>query len=217
MRDDRERIFGAIRRGLRGYSKFTADRNGKSPLKAHAPKNFELNFEKFKTELSLLDGEAVVLNDHSSISNFLLSRTKNNADVFIYDEIKSLYGASLSEIEKTRSVKFASDFDNNYDKREVAVFDAAISTCAACIAETGTIIIDNRMRLPAALATKLFIIAEPSELIASLDELFTDRFRNFKGSNLFLITGPSRTADIEKELVTGVHGPKEVYIIFFQH
>ncbi len=214
IQDDREKIFGKIRSGLRGYQKFTFDRSSKSPLKTTLAKNFGTQFEKFKKELAILGGEAVVLNDHSSISQFLLSHIQGSA--FIYDETESRFEAVISKIKKSREVKFSSDFENNYDKREVAIFDAAISTCATCIAETGTIVIENRMRLPAALATKLFIIAEPGDLIPSLDELFTDEFRNFKGSNLFLITGPSRTADIEKELVTGVHGPKEVYVIFFQ-
>jgi L-lactate dehydrogenase complex protein LldG len=70
------------------------------------------------------------------------------------------------------------------------------------------------MRLPAALAPKLFVVVDSGQLLASLDEFFTDSFGNTDASNLFLITGPSRTADIEKQLVKGVHGPKEIVVLF---
>ena len=35
-------------------------------------------------------------------------------------------------------------------------------------------------------------------------------------SMISLITGPSRTADIEKTLVMGAHGPKELYVFLIE-
>jgi L-lactate dehydrogenase complex protein LldG len=43
-------------------------------------------------------------------------------------------------------------------------------------------------------------------------EFLQDKYKNGLPSLITLATGPSRTADIEKTLVVGVHGPKEVYV-----
>ncbi len=210
MRDSRERIIAAIRHGLHGSEKFTAKRENRSPLKTVLGGNFEILFAKFQTELKILGGEAIVFNYEKEASKFIADHV--GSSVFVHDEVKSAHNNIMSGLKGP--VKTSSSFNPDYDKREAAVFESAIYPCLACIAETGTAVLASDVRLPAALATKLFIIAESELLIPSLDDFFTDKYKGFTGSNLFLITGPSRTADIEKELVTGVHGPKEVYVIF---
>ncbi|HUI31909.1 MAG TPA: LUD domain-containing protein [Candidatus Acidoferrales bacterium] len=210
MKDSREKIFAAIRHGLRESKKFVAIRNDRSPLKRILNGGFASLFEKFNSELKSLGGEAVVFDDEKDASKFISGHAGER--LFVYDEALSGHEHLIDEV--SVPVSMSSNFNFGYDKRDAAVFDSALSSCIACIAETGTVVTSNNMRLPAALATKLFVIAESRSLIPSLDDLFKDEYKDFKGSNLFLISGPSRTADIEKELVTGVHGPKEVYVIF---
>ena len=53
-----------------------------------------------------------------------------------------------------------------------------------------------------------------ARILTGLDELFTILPRPAETtSSMVLITGPSRTADIEQILVRGVHGPGEVYAV----
>lgn len=216
MEDDREKIFASIRRGLRGIDKYLADRNPKSPLKSKPGIDFDSLFAKFKIELSTLGGEAVVAASEAEAAEFVASHTQQDSSIFIYEEIKNERKAFTGVLSGPRQSRFGSEFEAGYDKRELANFDSAVTACAACIAETGTVVMKTNMRLPAALAARLFMIVERQKLLPSLDELFNDTFGGFEGSNLFLITGPSRTADIEKQLVKGVHGPKEVFVIFLQ-
>ena len=44
-----------------------------------------------------------------------------------------------------------------------------------------------------------------------------EKYGNNIPSLISFASGPSRTADIEKTLVTGVHGPKEVYVFLVDH
>jgi L-lactate dehydrogenase complex protein LldG len=50
--------------------------------------------------------------------------------------------------------------------------------------------------------------------IENVHQLMKQKYGDHIPSQMGLATGPSRTADIEKTLVVGVHGPKEVYVFF---
>lgn len=93
-----------------------------------------------------------------------------------------------------------------------------MSTCERLIARTGSILVsssDSHDRRVWALPDIHMVIAYSSQVVLSLKESLADLKIKHKGSfpaQTTLITGPSRTADIEKTLVMGAHGPKELYV-----
>jgi L-lactate dehydrogenase complex protein LldG len=96
--------------------------------------------------------------------------------------------------------------------------DAAITGCEYLVARTGTIVMSAAQqsgRTASVYAPIHICIAYSSQLVFDLKDALESMKLRY-GSNMpSLITfasGPSRTADIEKTLVTGVHGPKEVYL-----
>ena len=95
--------------------------------------------------------------------------------------------------------------------------DAAITGCEFLVARTGTIVMSTRQqsgRTVSVYAPVHICIAYTSQLVYDIrDALQTIKEKYGAGmpSLISFATGPSRTADIEKTLVTGVHGPKEVY------
>jgi L-lactate dehydrogenase complex protein LldG len=63
------------------------------------------------------------------------------------------------------------------------------------------------------------VVAFTSQLVPDLKsafQLIKNKYNGKLPSMLSAITGPSRTADIEKTLVLGAHGPKELYVFLVQ-
>ncbi|TML10382.1 MAG: lactate utilization protein C, partial [Actinobacteria bacterium] len=55
-------------------------------------------------------------------------------------------------------------------------------------------------------------LVERDRILPGLDELFT-RLGTDLPSALAIVTGPSRSADIEQRLAVGVHGPGDVHVL----
>jgi L-lactate dehydrogenase complex protein LldG len=105
-------------------------------------------------------------------------------------------------------------------KAEAFAADAGITGADYAIAETGTIALHPRAGLSrlVSLAPPVHIaVVERGSVLPSLDELFVlERESLLRGelpSYMNLISGPSRTGDIEATIVQGIHGPLETHLV----
>jgi L-lactate dehydrogenase complex protein LldG len=108
--------------------------------------------------------------------------------------------------------------------------DELRSLCATCaygissadfaLADTGSLVmISSReeARLVSLLPPAHIAVLPASRLLTGLDELYSILPRPAEQtSSMVLITGPSRTADIEQILVRGVHGPGEIHVVIVE-
>jgi L-lactate utilization protein LutC len=105
------------------------------------------------------------------------------------------------------------------DRTREAFFqaDIGISGVDHLIAETGTVALLCRPAEPRSLSLLPPVhiaIADHTQILADLFDLFTlPSWSQTIPSCLSLITGPSKTGDIELRLVTGVHGPGELHVV----
>lgn len=96
-------------------------------------------------------------------------------------------------------------------------YDVGISTAQVAIAETGTLLLESeaeRHRLVSLVPPIHIAIVDRANICLTLGEALTEISRPGELSRtITLITGPSRTGDIELTLTIGVHGPQELYVI----
>jgi L-lactate dehydrogenase complex protein LldG len=99
---------------------------------------------------------------------------------------------------------------------------AGITFCNFCLADTGTVVLestDEEMRLATTLPELHFIIADPTKILVdnlAASEPMTTFHQGSDPKFIAYITGPSRTADIERVLTIGCHGPREVHILLVE-
>lgn len=111
---------------------------------------------------------------------------------------------------------------SNFTHQEVATCQASITDCEYLVARTGSIFLSSAPQSGRATSvyTPIHIcIAYTNQLVYDIGDglkLMQEKYGNNTPSLITLATGPSRTADIEKTLVVGVHGPKEVFIFLVE-
>jgi L-lactate dehydrogenase complex protein LldG len=104
---------------------------------------------------------------------------------------------------------------------EFEKFSVGITGADYLIARTGSILVRTVSaggRRLSVLPPVHIVIAREKQLVFSLDEALANLY-NTEGSWSYatIITGPSRTSDIEKQLVLGAHGPKRLILLLIKN
>ena len=155
---------------------------------------------------------------------------KVNGSVYLFSSQKELFqklNEFLSEFNQNNVVCFEEEIIAGL---EVANFpltkftdipeniEVGITGCEYLIAHTGSVMVSSAQKG----GRRMFVyppihivVARRNQLVDYLENAYSNLIQKY-GKNLqshvALITGPSRTADIEKTLVMGAHGPRELHV-----
>jgi len=166
--------------------------------------------ESFAYEFTNSGGHFIYCQDRAeALKNFqLLAESRNWQEVLCAP--KSLFSYLIH-----KKLSFIREF--NPDNKTAS---ACITDCEAAIARTGSVLLSSRQnhgRVSPVYYPVHILVVTPNQLVHDIEdglEFIRKKYNGQLPSMVSLTTGPSRTADIEKTLVTGVHGPREVFCFF---
>jgi L-lactate dehydrogenase complex protein LldG len=186
--------------------------------------------DRFRKEFSEVSGEMAVCSDTESVIDAIkdLIRSSHFGMVAISRhalclrlQLEEKLRAELPQIQFVDDVMDSENsFERNRLREKLSVVDLSITGAEYLIADIGTIVaISNPQasRQISLLPAAHLVVATPDQIFPNMAELFKHIWEKHRdalpGSALTLITGPSRTADIEKVLIRGVHGPTRLLAI----
>ncbi len=184
--------------------------------------------ERFALEVNAVGGEAFVVSDLEAAGrqlHALLAEAAARSAVCWKHALLDRMG--LAELLARPGVTML-DYDGltaldaNDRRQRLLACDVGITSCDWAIAETGTLVMCSRPgqeRLASLIAPMHVAIVERRQIVPDLIDVFRqldECGHEQLPSNLTLITGPSKTGDIELQLTTGVHGPGKWRVIVIQ-
>jgi|ERR1051325_311420 L-lactate dehydrogenase complex protein LldG len=206
----RSRILDRVKAAMKQQAPRMELHGEPKPWFSEVPRDAETMIGRFQQELEMLKGEFLRAANAEDASRKL-------RDFFAGNHIKRI---AASDEPLLRQLLLGTDARWIGPQSEAGAslegFDIGITRADALAAGTGTILLTSRSgsgRALSVLPPIHLVVAKKEELVADLAEgiqTWQGKYGANWPSNVYLITGPSRTADIEKILVLGAHGPKRL-------
>jgi len=234
MANSRTEILGKIRRALvkprlphhHGHSTASSDLN---TLFASVGSRDGL-VEKFQREFELVSGEFSFCGSSAAVvqalTQLIHSSASNKVAISGHTICRRLgiaetLQAQLPDVTLLlEDIEAENPFDRMRLKNSMAQVQLSITGAEYLIAESGTIVTvagAQASRQISLLPSIHVVLATPGQIFPNMADLFLEIQRTYgtqlPGSAITCITGPSRTADIEKVLIKGVHGPTRLITI----
>ena len=195
------------------------------------------DYDKLPEESSYIYPE---LNREENLAQFIAELEKNHAQVIkttkecmaevISEQLKALnidkllHGESDAYLDVLTQLKASKvelqAYDFSIDNNKELLFNkcpAALSSSRCSIAATGSIVLwpdENEPRSLSLVPPVHFVIVDANKLHADFTRLIVaEKWQNKLPTNVVLISGPSKTADIQQTLAYGAHGPKALIVL----
>lgn len=205
----REKIFKSIRNALIEktsvpFPNVDFESSVFLPLRESLDVTFAQEFTKVAGKFIYCENEA----DMAEKLKYLIDQNKLEEVFCIEERLRMLldeHGIVLNET--------AAEFQN---------VKVGITLCEFLVSRLGSIMISSRQlsgRRLNVFPEIHIVVAYTTQLVPDLKDAFAQlkiKYQNIIPSMITVITGPSRTADIEKTLVMGAHGPKEIYVLLVE-
>ncbi len=203
----REKVLKSIRNSLLGktpnpYSEVDTD----SKIYTDLDESLALNFAQEFTDLG---GKFIYCEDEDDLKDVLYQFTQS-------EDLQPLYCRET----ELKNMLLEMDVSFIEEESELKNIKSALTGCEFLIARFGSVLVSsasNSGRRAYFFAEKHLVVAYASQLVPEIKDALIGMREKYNGklpSMITQITGASRTADIEKTLVLGMHGPKEIYVFF---
>lgn len=164
-----------------------------------------------------------------------VERFKGNGGIFVYFEsnddfieamkqyvVENQWEPLYSTSAKIEEIFKGSGITLNHDYKGKRKKTVSITDCECLIAQTGSVVVTDicaGSRAAFSDADTLLIYASPSQIVANMKEvlhLLKEKYENNKPSETVIITGPSRSTEIDNQLVIGAQGIKQIALFLVE-
>jgi L-lactate dehydrogenase complex protein LldG len=230
MIDSRSRILASIRKSLASARHLPLTPSVTFPSPSPAPGHPSL-VNQFASELQTLNGILIAETADEIPARVLQLLRERNADAVLAWNAAHLPVPGLLDYLQKEGVRIVdAEVPHGEPNRsqmlaEIEKITVGITGVDAALADTGTLALRSGPGCPrlASLSVQTHVaLVMPEQLYASWavwwDKMPRDAYSAWVSgaSHLTLISGPSRTADIEMTLTVGVHGPREVIALYIE-
>ncbi|WP_297088520.1 lactate utilization protein [uncultured Draconibacterium sp.] len=164
----------------------------------------------FKANLEAVNGSVYICKSQQELTEKLRTHLENIADSAIFCAEKKL-----------QNLLTQSNIKHQNYREEATTMEVGITSCEFLIAHTGSVMVSSAMeggRQMSVYPPQHVVIAQQEQLVDYLGTAYDkiqQKYIDQLPSQITLVTGPSRTADIEKTLVMGAHGPRELHVFLY--
>ncbi len=202
----REKTLKKIRKALNQHHRMQPYPKVDWDTNVHVISSVSLE-ETFANEFTAIGGKFVFCENEIDFLEHLVQHS-------VEDGWKKIYCYEDKIIELLEKVEFPFTRDQN-DFKEGMV---SITSCEAVVARLGSIMVSSKSqsgRRLIVIPTVHVVLSYTSQLVTDVKDallLIRNKYGDQLPSFIASLAGPSRTADIEKTLVTPAHGPRDIYV-----